>query len=240
MGWLWMIHFQHLSTIDSMGNHRSAPFLSLPKRKWSAPAWAKRWELGGLKKSSQHVQWLILGNLYPIHSYVFYDILHIFAHILWKYIPIYVQCYNMVLELYWVTEAHTYWGCNGDMHCTHEYGLKPMGPIFWLGGRKSITTCTSYFGLDTQCSRVLTHTAGILVTSTTNEWPWKSCDQQNCLDFFVGNRRCSGWSHLFLPDPPKNSATKKCPKWWAKWIFLRVGGPSSHIDTKLPAISWAK
>ena len=91
----------------------------------------------------------------------------------------------MVLELYWVTEAHTYWGCNGDMYWTHEYGLKPMGPIFWLGGRKSITTCTSYFGLDTQCSRVLTHTAGILVTSTTNEWPWKSCDQwlQNCLDF---------------------------------------------------------
>ena len=38
--------------------------------------------------------------------------------------------------------------------------------------------------------------------------------------FFVGNRRCSGWSHLFLPDPPKNSATKTCPKWWAKFFYF--------------------
>ena len=74
-----------------MGNHRSAPFLSLPKRKWSAPAWAKRWELGGwrrvfsMRRKSHHNMsndwyWGTYIPYIPIYSHVFYDILIYFAY----------------------------------------------------------------------------------------------------------------------------------------------------------------
>ena len=140
---------------------------------------------------------------------------------------------SYILDIIWynMDSSQAEWGCNGDMYCTHEYGLKPMGPIFWLGGRKSITTCTSYFGLDTQCSRVLTHTAGILVTSTTNEWPWKSCDQwlQNCLDFL------SEIEGAQVEAACSSQTEKQCHKDMSQvvgqiFLFLRVGNPSSSIQ----------
>ena len=87
-------------------NHRfygEPPFSTVPitaEKEMERSGMGEKVGAGGLttgffdetKKSSQHVQWLILGNLYPIHSHIFpcilwyfdifWYILHIFAHIL--------------------------------------------------------------------------------------------------------------------------------------------------------------